>query len=31
MEIKKGYEGLAVAGSMLLIAWILIAIAKFLF
>ncbi len=29
--MRKGYEGTAVALWMLLIAWVLIAIAKFLF
>lgn len=29
--MKKGYEGMVVALCMLMIAWVLIAIAKFLF
>ncbi len=29
--MKKGYEGITVALWMLLIAWVLVAIAKFLF
>jgi len=28
MKMRAGYEGLAVAVSMLLIAWVLVAIAK---